>query len=368
MAMVLRTAYTVALSLVASSAGAEQFSWQLSGSYSETELSSFADTERTMLDATYYLDPVDDTRGPYSLAPFLNRSSRVTGGVSKETTTITVPVAYIGPLPPPGPTAVDLTEDTTGYTVGGRYVWAASGWYVGAAYRDLDTDQEQSSPLSRQGTTSDGYELFGGRYFGESTSLDLTAGTMRQRTELTLSCITSLCLSGSTATQIDTDDWSIGALHVRQKPRLSYTIAGRVSGSEITPSFRPLVLTPPPGGPSPAPFPGTAIEGIGVVTYTSIAAPLAFIAAPFTGPFQSLDERKTASIAAELFPTDRIGFRIGLARSEGEYGDDESYDLAATWFFTRATAVEFVLARTQSEIFSLSRDIDSAELRLFGRL
>ena len=231
------------ISLVASSASAEQFSWQLSGGYGETELSPFADTERTMLDATYYLDPVDDTRGPYALAPFLNRSSRVTGGVSKETTTITVPVAYIGPLPPPGPTAWTSTEDTTGYTVGGRYVWSASGWYVGAAYRDLDTDQEQSSPLSRQGTTSDGYELFGGRYFGESTSLDLTAGTARQTTELTLTCITSLCLSGSTATQIDTDDWSIGALHVRQKPRLSYTIAGRVSGNEITPSVSPLVLT-----------------------------------------------------------------------------------------------------------------------------
>jgi len=51
MAMALRTAYAVALSLVASSASAEQFSWQLSGSYGETELSSFADAERTMLEA-----------------------------------------------------------------------------------------------------------------------------------------------------------------------------------------------------------------------------------------------------------------------------------------------------------------------------
>jgi Putative general bacterial porin len=361
MATPLRTAYAAALFALASSANGEEFSWQLSGGYGETELSQFADTERTTLEATYYFDPVDDSRGPYALAPFLNRSSRVTGGVMKETTTITAPVAYIGLLSPTGPTAVDVTEDTTGYSVGGRYVWAASGWYVGAAYRDLDTDQEPSSPLSLQGTTSDGYELFGGRYFGESTSLDLTAGTARQTTELTLTCITSLCLSGSAATQIDTDDWSIGALHVRQGSRVSYSIAGRISGTDITPSVSPLVLTLPPGAPPPQPFPGTIIGGIS-------AAPFTFIAAPFTGPFQSLDERKTASIAGELFPTDRIGLRIGLAHSNGEYGDDDSYDVAATWFFTRAAAVEFVLARTQSEIFSLSRDIDSAELRVFGRL
>ena len=76
----------------------------------------------------------------------------------------------------------------------------------------------------------------------------------------------------------------------------------------------------------------------------------------------------TYSIGGELFPTDRLGFRIGLARSDGDFVDDESYDLAATWFFTRAAAVQFVVARTESQLASLRRDIDTAELRLFGRL
>ena len=65
----------VALPIFGSSASAEDFSWQVSGGYGESELAPFADTERTRLDATYYFDPVDDSRGPYALAPFLNRST-----------------------------------------------------------------------------------------------------------------------------------------------------------------------------------------------------------------------------------------------------------------------------------------------------
>jgi hypothetical protein len=218
----LRTVQAVAISMLAFRADGEEFSWQLSGGYGETELAPFADTERTMLDATYYVGPIDDSRGPYALAPFLNRSSRVTAGVTNDKTTITIPVATAGPPPPGSPTTVDVTEETTGYAVSGRYVRPSSGWYVGAGYRDSEMNREPLSPGSRQDTTTDGYQLFGGRYFGESTSLDLAAGATRQTSELTISCITSLCLSGSTATRIDTDDWSIGALHVRQGSRLSY--------------------------------------------------------------------------------------------------------------------------------------------------
>ena len=119
--------------------------------------------------------------------------------------------------------------------------------------------REPSSPESRQGTATDDYQLFGGRYFGESTSLDLAAGATRQTTELTITCVTSLCLSGSAATQIDTDDWSIGALHVRQGSRLSYSITGRVSGADVTASLDSLMLTLPPGTfLPPAPADGTA--------------------------------------------------------------------------------------------------------------
>jgi hypothetical protein len=348
----------VATSILAAGASGEEFSWQLSGGYGETELSPFSDTERTTLDATYYLRAVEDSRGPYALAPFLNRSGRVTAGLTNEKTMIISPVATIG-LPPPGtPTTVNVTEETTGYAISGRYVWPASGWYAGAGYRDTDTDHEPSSPLSRQNTTSNGYQLFGGRYFGESTSLDLTAGATRQTSELTITCITSLCLSGSTATQLDTDDWSIGALHVRRGARLTYSITGRISGADVTPSIERLVLSLPPGNPT---IPINIIGGISVVPFAPIAAPLA-------GPFLFSDDRETYSIGGEVFPTDRLGFRVGLARSDSGFVEDETYDLAATWFFTRAAAVQFVLAQTKSELGSLRRDIDNVELRLFGRL
>jgi len=358
-AAALRALSAIAAVAIASAAGAEDYRWQISGGYGETELAPFADVERVMLDATYYLDAVDDARGPYALAPFLNRSSRVTAAVTNDKTTIVAPVVTIG-LPPPGPPATaSATEETTGLVIGGRYVWSTSGWYVGASYRDADTDQEPISPVFQRGTTIDGYQLFGGRYFGESTSLDLAAGTTRQTTELNINCYTSLCLSGRTASDVDTDDWSIGALHVGRGTRLTYSISGRASSAKVTPSIDQVQLTLPSGALPPPPPAGTIVAGL-------TALPVAPV--PFTGPPPITDERDTYSVAGELFPTDRLGFRIGVARSEGDFAEDDSYDLAATWFFKRAIAVEFVLARTELKTGSLRRDIDSADVRLLGRL
>jgi hypothetical protein len=99
-----------------------------------------------------------------------------------------------------------------------------------------------------------------------------------------------------------------------------------------------------------------------------LIVPSGLLAGPFTSSLAIPDERQRYSIGGELFPTDRLGFRLGFARTNGDYAHDESYDVAATWFFTRAAAVQLVVARTESRLFSLRRDIDSAELRLFGRL
>ena len=92
--------------------------------------------------------------------------------------------------------------------------------------------------------------------------------------------------------------------------------------------------------------------------------------------FESGLERRTVR-------TDRLGFRrpryaqtdlsytfqetLGL-ESRGNLIDERTllYDVAATWFFNRAAAVQFVLARSEDDWSD--RHIDSAELRLFGRL
>ncbi|HEY9181719.1 MAG TPA: putative porin [Gammaproteobacteria bacterium] len=362
MATTLRAAPAVVLSALAFSATAEDFSWQVSGGYGATELAPYADTERTVLDATYYFDPVDDSRGPYALAPFLNRSSRVTAGVVREKTTLTTLVATIGSPPPGTPTAIDVTEDSTGYVFGGRYVWPRSGWYVGASYRNEEMDHEPSSSSLLQDTTTDGYQLFGGRYLGESTTVDLGAGTTEQTTELVITCITSLCLSGRTATHVDTEDWSIGTTHVRRGPRLSYAITGRFSRADVTPSIDELVLAPPVGTfPLRPTTPMTIAGGVSVAAFTPIAA-------PFSGPSPVEDERDVLSLGGELFPTDRLGVRIGFARAEGDYIEDDTLDLGATWFFKPGIAIELVVARTETEIGALERDIDRAEVRFLGRL
>jgi hypothetical protein len=88
----------------------------------------------------------------------------------------------------------------------------------------------------------------------------------------------------------------------------------------------------------------------------------------FAGTFPVQDERDLYSLGGELFPTDRLGLRIGLARVEGDYVEDESYDLTATWFLKRGVAVELALARTESEIGALERNSDSVGVRFLGRL
>jgi hypothetical protein len=128
-----------------------------------------------------------------------------------------------------------------------------------------------------------------------------------------------------------------------------------------------LRTTSPPGGFRTL-APAAGLTTIALPSGFRAVGPLALIAAPFTGPLPIPDERETYSIGGELFPTERLGLRIGLARSDSDFFDEESYDVTATWFLTRAMAVQFVLARTESERFTLQRDVDSAELRLFGRL
>jgi hypothetical protein len=75
------------------------------------------------------------------------------------------------------------------------------------------------------------------------------------------------------------------------------------------------------------------------------------------------------SVAGELFPTNRLGVRVGYSRPDTDFLDSDGFDVAATWFFKPRIAVQFSLARTSFGGGPVGvGDVDSAGVRFFGRL
>jgi hypothetical protein len=70
---------------------------------------------------------------------------------------------------------------------------------------------------------------------------------------------------------------------------------------------------------------------------------------------------RTYRAAGEVFPTARLGVRLGYTRPDGEglYSNDGGYDLAATWFFKPRVGVQFSYAESLTQIDS--------HVRLIGR-
>ena len=119
---------------VGSAAAGAEYDWQVAGSYGQDDAAGIVDSSRWTLGGSYYPKPVDDTRGPYELAPFLTRSSYVTVGLSRASEEM-VSVGYIGGEPGFIERIIELysryTAETSEWSVAGRYVWRESGWFAG---------------------------------------------------------------------------------------------------------------------------------------------------------------------------------------------------------------------------------------------
>jgi hypothetical protein len=295
------------------SAQAEEFSWQLSGVTSRWEVGD-SDSDSWALDGTYYFNSIDDSAGPYALASFLNPTARVSAATSRN--------------------HYERLDGPSAYTLDGTYVLPGDKWYVGANYSK--TDMDWPPPVTRDDES--GYGLLAGRYLGANTTLELGLGRSERRLENSI----SICTPGVPCTtplgvipyaeKTTTDSVSFDVFHVRRFRSLTYSLQGGISQSEPEHDVTSPMLSLVPASPSDGPT------------------------------------RRVYSVAGELFPTNRLGVRVGYSQPEydGHAIDVATYDVTATWFFKPRVAVQFGLSRTS--IDDLASDPKSLAVRFVGRL
>jgi hypothetical protein len=281
-----------------------EFSWDLSGDVSQGEVGDSQDTDGSALSASYYLAPVDDSRGPYGLAAFLDPVSRVSAAVSHQK--VTFHPINIFPLPP-GATVSDSSITTDDYTIGGRYVLPASKWYAGGDYTKSNID----SPFNFD---SNAYRVLAGKYLGQRTSLELAMN--RSEFEFPAALTKSV-----------TEDVSLSFVHVRGRGSFTYSLFGGVGQTNSHTDFA---------------GPGGISSGYGYPRYW------------------------TYSFGTELFPTTKLGFRVGYTRVDCCRVREDSYDVAATWFLKRNIGIQLAWSQTLYDSTPDPRS-DTTNLRFVGR-
>ena len=353
----------LAAALFAPLANADLFNWEIAGVVSEGENEPFVDAERESLAATYYFGSVDDSRGPYALASFLDPKSRVSLAVSREkqslrpvtATSYGPPPNFVGP-PPAGVVAVALPPVFLGelfgtneeYALQGRYV-LPSRWYAGGGYSDIaNADPPTSTTRDFDG---EAYELFFGKYFGEATALELAARTSRRRDEQRLRfCVVAAgCVDADPlVARSEVDTTRLSARHVLRGRALTYSFSGAVARTS-----------------------GEATLQIPAITLPSLPLGPFVVVAPQTLAARTLEndlgEFDVYSIGAELFPTTKLGVRIGYSRWDGESTADDAYDVGVSWFFARKVGLQLSYAK-QNERPPLPFRNQTATLRIVGRL
>jgi hypothetical protein len=324
----------------------DEYSWELFGASTRTELDVLSDTDRALVGATRYFSPVEDGTGPLPLAAFLDPATRIAVAASRE-------MQQSHAIGPGSEDVPDLVTRRDEFSVAGRYVFPRSKWYAGGSYARPDLEPPQE--LLDTAADSDSYGVLLGKYLGAATTLELRAERTEDRSEgPALFCIVGqLCgVGGRTTTETRTDDVSLAAMHVRTFRRLTYALSGRVAQASGDVVLHQSEFTIPFPFQPPSPV-------FGVVPRITIPARTTEL---------SLPRRRSYTAGAELFPTPKLGLRLGYTRFDDDTAADDAYEASATWFFRRNIGVDLGYSRQSTDASATFRHTDSAAVRIIGRL
>ena len=387
-ATALATCLFASLSIL-STALAEPYSWQVSGGYGDVTAGSAATAQNRLLRATYYLSPVNDSVGPYELAPFLNWSSylSVDAGSTKlrEEASLDYGALALASDDPPSvvPVGVNRTFsafpsesgfDTSDYAVEGRYVWPASGWYAGARARRGDGDAAPLLSFFQTTTESRRSGLFAGLYFGPRTAVEveLESETMNEDVRMIvpgfdpLFGLPNVSNVGGAAlivdyeyglvTDVERDNAAISVRHVGYLGGSTFEFSAGARASRTEAGFS--LQTPP------------ALVGWGNPADWPVGRP----AGPFPAfaPVQNFpsEREREVSFSGALFPVQSLGVRLSASTTDHDvYGTSDRVGLSANWFFVRNAALGIELHRHRSArgYAPDSSAMDSVSVRVLGR-
>jgi hypothetical protein len=80
-----------------------------------------------------------------------------------------------------------------------------------------------------------------------------------------------------------------------------------------------------------------------------------------------LERRRSYSVGAELYPTTKLGVRLGYTHFDDDTFLDDAYDVSATWFFRRNVGIQFGYARQSADAEVTFRHTDTSSVRVIGR-
>jgi hypothetical protein len=306
--------------------------------------SGASDADGRSLEATYYFAPVDDANGPLALASFLDPTSRMSVDVDRsESESFTYTAGF----------AASIEHEADAYAVSGRYVLPQSRWYAGGAYTTSSTNDSPS--LFGSGSDPDAYTLVAGKYLGANTTLELVVGRSQQTSVIPSLCSFPRLFCAAISFTVETEVRSAGleAFHLWRGRSIAYSLSGGVSQTsmEIDITGSPIVTTVPTIPSIPPPF--------------VVVTPIGGVAGGSATGFS--DRTNVYRAAGEIFPTARLGVRLGYSRADGDgvVPTDGVYDLAATWFFKPRVGVQFSYSRSMLDDLP---DGHGSAIRFIGRL
>lgn len=202
---------------------------ELDGSYAEGD-DPFGDIDNITFSVEAFLNPVDDSAGPYSEAAFLTRASSLRYGFDRTDRDLDFGDGI----------ALTNEEAIKNHTLSARYVAVDSGWIATGLIAIPEDRQDQD-------TTTDGFRIGAGigRYVSTNTTLEVNLEYARQDTNsesalecdpflliLAPSCDMTILESGS---QADVFGVNVGFRHVGSLA--GQTFATSVSGGYSNSSF-----------------------------------------------------------------------------------------------------------------------------------
>ena len=333
-----------------STSASEEFSWELSGGYSQRDGTIGVGIDRYTLDARYYLKPVDDTAGPLQLAAFLSRSghakARITGQSQRQR-------AFEGTDLRAG----EVTGEESGYEMAARYVWSDSGWFVGGrAEQSNSRFSVESQGRELPGSDLEGVELGFGKYILPCTTMELTLTSIMSTSEPDeIVCMSMYRCSVGIGSEIGTDDVFLSVRHVGRVAALACSLSafGGESESRSRSLFPSLATSDGAVAPAPAP-----VQALGD-SFESYAEP-------------EPRSRRFYALSGNIFPTLALGIGLGYSRSVPDLTgapDTGQVHVSARWFVRRNVALNLSVSHRRREATpgQRERETDSVSVLILGR-